>query len=157
MHDATLCLVVLEGKEQQILLGMKKRGFGKGRYNGFGGKPKPGESVEQAAIRELVEESGVRTTQQDIKKAGEITFRFPHIPSEKDWDQVVHIYLVQRWDGEPKESEEMRPEWFSIDRIPYAKMWDDDKYWLPKILRGEYARADFIFDEGQKVKECKFY
>lgn len=44
----TLVLVV---QPQRILLGMKKRGFGAGRWNGFGGKLQAGETVEQAARR----------------------------------------------------------------------------------------------------------
>lgn len=44
----TLTFVVDAGK---ILLGMKKRGFGAGRWNGFGGKVDPGESIEEAAKR----------------------------------------------------------------------------------------------------------
>jgi hypothetical protein len=36
---------------RRILLGMKKRGFGAGRWNGFGGKVDPGESIESAAKR----------------------------------------------------------------------------------------------------------
>ena len=34
-----------------VLLGMKKRGFGKGRWNGFGGKVEKDETIEEAAIR----------------------------------------------------------------------------------------------------------
>lgn len=44
----TLVLVVQPGK---VLLGMKKRGFGAGKWNGFGGKVEPGESIEEAAKR----------------------------------------------------------------------------------------------------------
>ncbi|KII91254.1 hypothetical protein PLICRDRAFT_173137 [Plicaturopsis crispa FD-325 SS-3] len=40
-------------KEDQILLGYKKRGFGIGKYNGFGGKVDAGETPAQAAAREL--------------------------------------------------------------------------------------------------------
>ena len=43
----------------EILLGMKKRGFGTGKWNGFGGKIENGESAEQGAIRELEEESSL--------------------------------------------------------------------------------------------------
>ena len=35
----------------QVLLGMKKRGFGAGRWNGFGGKVQDGETIEDAAKR----------------------------------------------------------------------------------------------------------
>ena len=35
----------------RLLLGMKKRGFGAGKWNGFGGKVDPGETILQGAIR----------------------------------------------------------------------------------------------------------
>jgi len=46
-------------KDDQILLAMKKRGFGAGRFNGVGGKVEPGETIEQALIRESQEEINV--------------------------------------------------------------------------------------------------
>ena len=39
--------------------------------------------------------------------------------------------------------------WFKIHEIPYDKMWDDDKVWLPNILEGKKLKADFIFKEGE--------
>lgn len=44
----TLVLVVQPGR---VLLGMKKRGFGAGKWNGFGGKVQQGESIVDAARR----------------------------------------------------------------------------------------------------------
>ena len=35
----------------RLLLGMKKRGFGAGKWNGFGGKVDPGETILQGAVR----------------------------------------------------------------------------------------------------------
>ena len=43
--------LVLITKEQSLLLGMKKRGFGEGKWNGFGGKVNIGEAVVDAAVR----------------------------------------------------------------------------------------------------------
>jgi len=57
----TLVLVVDKRPEGtwRMLLGMKKRGFGAGKWNGFGGKVEPGETVEDGAMRELHEEAGL--------------------------------------------------------------------------------------------------
>ena len=52
--EVTLCLLVKGGN---ISLAKKKRGFGKDRWNGYGGKVKPGEAIKIAAIRELLEEA----------------------------------------------------------------------------------------------------
>lgn len=37
--------------QQRVLLGMKKRGFGQGLWNGFGGKVEEGETIKEAAKR----------------------------------------------------------------------------------------------------------
>ena len=42
-----------------VLLGMKKRGFGVGKWNGFGGKVENGETVFDGAMRELQEECSI--------------------------------------------------------------------------------------------------
>lgn len=37
----------------KVLLGLKKRGLGVDKWNGFGGKLEPGETIEEAAKREM--------------------------------------------------------------------------------------------------------
>jgi 8-oxo-dGTP pyrophosphatase MutT (NUDIX family) len=55
----TLLFLITEDK---ILLAMKKRGFGTGKWNGVGGKIESGESLEAALVRECQEEIGVTPT-----------------------------------------------------------------------------------------------
>lgn len=144
MRQTTLCLLVREG---EILLAMKKRSFGVGKWNGVGGKvdeQKGDKNVFDAIIREAKEEIGVDLINPE--KVGIFHFRFPYKP---EWDQDVHLFLVKNWQGNPEESEEMMPKWFKIHQIPYDQMWDDDKYWMPHTLKGEKLEADFIFKEGE--------
>lgn len=148
MKQATLCLLVKPG---EILLAMKKRSFGLGRWNGPGGKmdfEKGDKNVVDAAIRETKEEIGVLI--KNPEKVGLLHFCFPH---KEEWNQDVHLFLVKNWEGEPAESEEMSPKWFKTSEIPYDKMWDDDKYWLPHILSGKKLEADFIFREGDIIEK----
>jgi 8-oxo-dGTP diphosphatase / 2-hydroxy-dATP diphosphatase len=129
---------------------MKKRGFGEGRWNGTGGKVREGEAIEAAAIREAQEELGLDI--QGLAKVAELSFTFPHQP---DFDQVVHVYLSDSWSGEPTESDEMRPQWFQADSIPYAEMWSDDVLWLPHVLEGAKLRGAFTFAPGDRVAASK--
>src|SRR5581483_7687178 len=106
----TLCLVHVGNT---VLLGMKKRGFGQGKWNGFGGKVAEGESVQDAAKRELFEESGLKA--QDLQKMGVVEFSWKNTPEEI---LQVHIFKTTQVTGEPKETEEMRPQWFLTSRFP---------------------------------------
>lgn len=140
----TLLFLVKEG---QILLAMKKRGFGAGKWNGVGGKIEAGESIEDALVRECQEEIGV--TPKSWKPVAELDF--VQDSTTDPWHMYVYAYISYDWEGEPGESEEMKPEWFNISDIPYSDMWDDDQYWVPKVLNGELVTGTFIFDENDKM------
>ncbi|XP_064232613.1 uncharacterized protein LOC135268091 isoform X3 [Aotus nancymaae] len=49
MGTSRLYTLVLVLQPQRVLLGMKKRGFGAGHWNGFGGKVQEGETIEEGA------------------------------------------------------------------------------------------------------------
>lgn len=138
--ETTLCLL---RKNDEILLAMKKRGFGEGKYNGVGGKIEVGETPEEAMIREVKEEIKVIPT--NYEKVGIV--EFDEYYKEKKQKLVFYLYIVYDWEGTPSESEEMKPHWFHINDIPYDKMFPDDKFWLPLILEGKKIKAYFKFDE----------
>ncbi|XP_003964830.1 oxidized purine nucleoside triphosphate hydrolase isoform X2 [Takifugu rubripes] len=137
----TLVMVVQPGK---VLLGMKKRGFGAGRWNGFGGKVQSGESIEDAARRELLEESGL--TVDTLEKVGNIKFEFVGDTELLD----VHIFRADSYNGEPTESEEMKPQWFECHQIPFSQMWPDDVLWFPLMLQKKKFLGYFKF-QGHDV------
>ena len=143
-------LALLKQKDE-ILLALKKRGFGKGKYNGVGGKIEENETPGEAMIRETQEEISVTPTQYE--KVGIVEFN-EFYKGEKE-NVVFHLYRVNEWLGEPIESEEMKPFWFSIDNIPYSKMFPDDKYWLPYIMEGKKIKAYFDFDESWNILSSK--
>ncbi|MGD0554536.1 MAG: NUDIX domain-containing protein [Streptosporangiaceae bacterium] len=134
-----LCFLVRDG---QVLLGRKKRGFGEGRIVGPGGKVEPGERPVEAAAREVAEETGLQVAQQDLTKVAWITYRFPARPA---WDQDARVFATQRWSGEVVESDEIEPRWWPTDALPLDDMWDDARYWLPKVVAGDRVRVAAVF------------
>jgi 8-oxo-dGTP pyrophosphatase MutT (NUDIX family) len=140
-HSTVVFLI--EG--ENILLAMKKRGFGAGRWNGIGGKVGPDETVEQALVRETEEE--IIVTPRDYVPAGTLHFKNQGgLP-----DMTVHIFVCTAWEGEPVETEEMAPHWFKALEIPYGEMWQDDPYWLPQVLDGKTVTGNFEFDEHDNM------
>ena len=127
---------------------MKKKGFVAGKWNGFGGKVNENEGIEDAAIREMREESGVAIN--SAEKLAELIFVFPH---KKEWDQTVHVFVADEWSGEIMESDEMHPEWFDFSEIPFDRMWADDSYWLPLVLQNKNIKARFVFKEDNETIE----
>ncbi len=140
----TLCIV---HQHPRVLLGMKKRGLGEGRWNGFGGKVEEGESIEAAARREIEEEAGLKA--KDLEKAGIMEFRLYQKPDPLE----VHIFRVEDFLGEPRESEEMSPRWFLVDEIPFKDMWAADRYWFPLFFRRRKFRGHVVFDINDNVIE----
>jgi 8-oxo-dGTP pyrophosphatase MutT (NUDIX family) len=147
MKQATLLFLL---KDNKILLAMKKRGFGVNRWNGYGGKQEGNETILETAIRETEEEIGV--IPKNIIQVGTLDFYFKNSPK---WDQQVLIYITKEWHGEPIETEEMKPQWFNLDKIPYESMWPDDPFWLPLVLSGKTIQAEFIFGENDTILDKK--
>lgn len=130
----TLLLLRHEGR---VLLATKKRGFGVGKVNGFGGKVEPGETISAAAAREMLEESCCSVT--GIQRRGILSFDMLG-----DGNQLeVHVFAAGGFEGEPTETEEMAPLWVEESAIPYDKMWLDDKFWIPLFLDDKFFRGYF--------------
>ncbi len=133
---ATLLFVRRAG---QLLLIHKKRGLGAGKINGPGGRIDPGETPEACAVREVQEE--LRVTPTGVQPAGELFFQFADGYS-------LHGYVFTATDcaGEPQETDEAIPQWTPEDQIPYARMWADDRIWIPHLLAGRLFEGRFLFD-----------
>ena len=137
---ATLMFVIKDGR---ILLIEKKRGLGAGKINGPGGKIEPGESALEAVIRETQEE--LLITPHAPVKLGELRFSMSDCP-----DILCHVYRSEDFSGIPTETDEAVPVWTALDAIPYHRMWEDDRHWLPLVIEGKTFIGNFVF-EGERM------
>jgi len=153
---------VLDPPARRVLLGLKKRGFGAGKFNGFGGKLEAGETMAECASRELSEESGLLVPPDALEARGRMCFDMCGKSGMLDKATgllatrlLVHVFSAALDDVESGtifESDEMRPEWFSYDSVPLPDMWLDDKYWLPRLLEGEDVVGAFVFEDQATIK-----
>jgi len=107
--------------------------------NAPGGRIEPGETPVQAAVRETTEEVGVIPA--DLKETGQLYFEFTN-------GYKLHgtVFFAYSFSGDLVETREALPFWNPVDSLPYERMWEDDRYWLPLVLAGKYITGYFIFD-----------
>ena len=134
---ATLCFIRKEGK---MLLILKKRGLGMGKFNAPGGRQEKGETLEQTAVRETQEEVGL--TPLNLAWAGRLDFAFTDGYSIR-----AHVFTATDATGEMVETDEADPFWCDESDIPYDRMWSDDRLWLPLLLDGIRFEAQFVFEK----------
>ncbi|OGG07437.1 hypothetical protein A2872_02440 [Candidatus Gottesmanbacteria bacterium RIFCSPHIGHO2_01_FULL_42_12] len=146
----TQAVIIYLLRNNQVCLGRKMRGHGVGKWNGYGGKLENGESPKGATVRELFEESGVRVEEKDLTKVAQINYK------EDKGEWMVYVYTATNFLGVPQPSEEMEPQWFDLDKIPYSQMWENDKLWLEKIFQGEKFNATFWHDNDGKILRHEF-
>ena len=143
MIDAVIVHIIQDGR---ILLHYKKRGHGAGYWNGLGGKIEQGETPEECAMREAREEMNAGL--KNLAEVGNLLF---YDVSGDDWR--VWVFRAEL-DGEPAESEESIPKWFSLSSLPYSEMWEDDKYWLPLVIDNMRFKGEFWFS-GTQLRRFK--
>jgi 8-oxo-dGTP diphosphatase len=150
LPEVCVCYILDETPENgyRVLLGEKKKGLGRGRLVGPGGKLEAGETPEQAAVREVLEESGLRVDERDLIRLGRIRYEFPF---HEAWSQVSWVFATRRWRGDIIESDELLLHWHRVNEIPFDRMWDDAKFWLPEVLAApgkvNVVERRFVFGE----------
>jgi len=77
-----------------------------------------------------------------LERVGWLRFNFDDQP--KQWH--VHVFTTDEWAGEPAASDEMAPEWFPEEDLPYEKMWKDDPLWYPLLLLGKKFVGECDFE-----------
>jgi 8-oxo-dGTP diphosphatase len=145
--EATLCYLLRPGPRPEVLLGLKKAGFGAGKLDGIGGKIEPGETAAQAAAREVAEEIRVHVEGSHLVPAGDIHFLFP---ANHAMEHHVFLFRTTEWKGEPIETDEIRPEWFPLDAIPWERMWADAVHWLLRVLEGDTVVGEIAFQNDNE-------
>jgi 8-oxo-dGTP pyrophosphatase MutT (NUDIX family) len=131
----------------KILLKKATRGISKGKWNALGGKIDYNETPKENAIREVLEESGLKIKNPFYH--GELRF-FLNGKNELSW--LGHLFSTKNFSGDIISTDEGELKWFDTSEIPFDKMWADDYYWIHLMMSGKKFDADFYFDESnQKI------
>ena len=139
---ATLCYIKDNGKTLMVYRNKKPNDIHVGKWNGLGGKFEPGESPEECAVREVLEESGLQIHKPKLH--GLLMF-----PNFKDDDWYVFVFTAREFSGELIDSPEGRLEWIRNEQLLDLNLWESDHIFLPWIRAGKFFSAKFVYDGDQ--------
>jgi ADP-ribose pyrophosphatase YjhB (NUDIX family) len=145
MQEMVVCFPI---KGNNIFLGKRKKEPWKGKFSGFGGRVGYAENYIDAQIRELQEEAEIIVQPENLIRQGTINIDL------NGKEKLLHIFIIKKWQGCFKETEEMEPQKFSLNEIPYELMAKGDEYWLPIILNGKYFKAEM--KRGEDLNEFEY-
>ena len=159
-------LIVRKGR---ILLGTWKKGPFAGRITGLLGKTKfDDQTPEQVAQRQCLELAEVCVDPNLVSRRALFAFleKDADHPSAKDMGSAyVEHQLIYNADlaefiggielGKPQETDDFKPKWYSIDKLPFKDMPEDDEWWYPRVLQNkecskrERLLGEFIFQGSE--------
>ena len=129
---ATLGYVISPDREKTLLVHRNARqdDMHLNKYNGLGGKMRPGEDVVSCMKREIKEEAGIECLELILRG----TINWPGFgPHGENW--LGFIFRIDKFSGTPFTSNpEGELSWVEINRLPELPMWEGDKYFLPMVF-----------------------
>jgi len=99
-HKLYNLILPISLNRKQVLLGYKRRGFGVGKFNGFGGKVEPHETIVASAKRELEEESGIVCTEDQLHHHAVLLLETVAPGAEKEKILEIHVFVCTEWEGQ---------------------------------------------------------
>lgn len=152
MKLATLCYLRNDGHTLMIHRVKKENDIHEGKWNGLGGKFEPGETPEECARREILEESGLKAKELLLK--GFITF--PEFAKGEDW--YAFVFVVTEFEGQLIDSPEGNLNWIPDDQLLDLTLWPGDRVFLPWLDQPDFFSAKFEYKNGEFIgHEVNFY
>ena len=120
----------------------------KGVYLPIGGHVEYSEDIEEAAKREVLEESGIRVAK--VTLAGIINVR----GQQKEHDMLVYLFSSRKFTGKPVTGREGSFVWIDKKNIPDIPTYAGDQIFLKYLLADKFFVIDFLF-AGNKMLDYK--
>lgn len=118
-------------KDGKVLMELRKNKFDAGLYSLVGGCMENGETVLQAAVREIKEEVNLEIRESDLKV---VSVLHRMTPRPDNWQSIEFVIVTDKFSGTAGLMEKDvcgDLKWFSLDRLPenishYAKQAIDN-------------------------------
>ena len=155
MPDLRLCTLTYVVNGDCVLLIHRRREPHRGLWVAPGGKLEPGESPHEGAVREILEETGLRIELPQLR--GVVT----EVSSRSDYQWLLFLFRADRREasGEARASDEGELVWCPFDRMPSLPMPESDAAWWRHCvsLDGGLFVAKFNYDADLRVTNWTRY
>lgn len=152
--QATICYID-NGHELLLMYRNKKpNDVHEGKWISVGGKLEAGETPDECARREILEETGLVVKKMDFK--GMITF--PDFTPNEDW--YTYVFKITEFEGQLIDCVEGTLEWVPYDQVLSKPTWEGDYEIFKWILEdAPFFSAKFVYDAHQKLvdRQVQFY
>ena len=124
-------MIYLKKDDSYLLLfrNKKKNDINEGKWIGVGGHREPDETIDECAIREVKEETGLDV--HSLSCCGEVLF------VDENIKMMMYLYEITDFSGTLIECNEGDLKWIPIKDIYNYPMWEGDKLFLPKVINHE--------------------
>ena len=131
MNMCKTVLIYLKRNDEYLFLYRNKKNndINKGKYIGVGGKVEKGETIEQALIREVKEETNLDLLSYEYN--GIIYFTY------NGYKEEMYLFTSEDFKGEIKECDEGELIFVPIKDIYKLNLWEGDKIFFEYLLNGE--------------------
>ncbi len=119
-HEAKILLGVnalMLNEKDQVLMGVRKNAFSAGELSIPSGHIEVGETIQQAVVREIAEETGVTVEEQALILMAITNYIIP----EWEHQYISFDFLVKKWEGNVQAMEPDKCEawqWMNLEDIP---------------------------------------
>ena len=145
---ATICYID-NGKELLMLHRNKKpNDVHEGKWIGVGGKLERGETPQECAAREILEETGLKA--KPVLKGG---ITLPEFTPDLDW--YTYVFKVTEFEGDLIDCNEGTLEWVPYDEVLSKPTWEGDHTFVEWLLEDKpFFSAKFVYD-GDKLMDTQ--
>ena len=126
MINTSLCYIEKDGKYLMLHRVKKQNDVNRDKWIGIGGKFLEGESPEECARREILEETGL--TAHSLSYRGIVTFDCPPHPTD-----YMHLFTCTDFSGNLRECDEGNLEWIDKTALKNLPLWEGDYIFLDLI------------------------